>query len=258
MTKPNLATATAIAIAGLLCAAAQAQDATKAPDNGTDPTKMSTSAAIQYEHIALRGGFGSGNLKLSYIVPLGEKRDYSLRLRVPVARADVLGNNGFGLGDVSLQVAHVFGLTKEHGFVAQGELLFDTAKRPELGSGKTVVKGTLIYALFLQGGHIFAPAAVQSVSIGGDGNRARVNGTVFDFYYVPKLADPKTFVTVDPALSFDWEAKKQFASLAVTVGRAVGPAFGGSAQVFMKPSVFFGGERPGNWGVEIGYKVIGF
>lgn len=112
--------------------------------------------------------------------------------------------------------------------------------------------------MFLTGGHIFAPAAVQTKSLGGNSARAKVNNTVFDFYYVPRLSDPKTFVTVDPALSFDWEREKTFASLAVTLGRAIGPAFGGNAQVFIKPSVFGGGERPANRGVEVGYKVIGF
>jgi hypothetical protein len=136
--------------------------------------------------------------------------------------------------------------------------VFDTARRQELGNGKTVFKGSFVYAMFLQGGDIFAPAFVQSNSLGGDSNRAKVNSTAFDFYYVPKLADPKTFVTVDPALSFDWESKKQFASLAVTVGRAIGPAFGGNGQVFIKPVVFGGGERSANWGLEVGYKVIGF
>jgi hypothetical protein len=44
----------------------------------------------------------------------------------------------------------------------------------------------------------------------------------------------------------------------VTVGRSLGPALGGNSQVFIKPTVFAGGDRPGKWGVEVGYKVIGF
>ena len=41
-------------------------------------------------------------------------------------------------------------------------------------------------------------------------------------------------------------------------GRVVGKAFGGNAIVFIKPSVFVGGDRPGSWGLEVGYKVLGF
>jgi hypothetical protein len=229
-----------------------------APDNGTDPTKLSTSAAVQYEHFDLRQNGSSGTLKLSYTVPLGAKRDYSLRLRVPVVRNTVLGNGGYGLGDVQLQLSHVFGVTREGGMVVQGDIAFDSAKRPELGAGKTVLKGTFIYARFLPDGAIVAPALVHSSSIGGSNSRARVNVSTFDLYYVPKLADPKLFMTVDPALTRDWESKSQFASLAVTFGSSIGPAFGGNSQVFVKPTLFAGGDRPAKWGLELGYKVIGF
>lgn len=77
--------------------------------------------------------------------------------------------------------------------LARGELVFDTAKRPELGTGKTVFKGTFIYARFLAGGDIFAPAMVQSLSLGGNSARAKVNNTVFDFCYMPDslLARPR-------------------------------------------------------------------
>jgi hypothetical protein len=227
-------------------------------DNGTDPTKFSRLAEAKYEYLDLKGGFGSGTLRLSYTEPLGEKNDYSLRLRVPVTYVNVLGNDQHALGDVSVQLQHVFGLTKEHAFVAQGEMIFDTAQRPELGTGKNVFKGTLIYAKFLQGGAIFAPAWVQSNSISGDKARAKVNTTTFDFYYVPKLADPRNLVTFDPSLNFDWENDKRFAGLAVTMGRVMGPAFGGNGILFVKPSVFVGGDRPSSWGLEVGFKVLGF
>jgi hypothetical protein len=42
------------------------------------------------------------------------------------------------------------------------------------------------------------------------------------------------------------------------LGRVVGPAFGGNGILFIKPSVFVGSDRPGSWGLEVGYKVLGF
>jgi hypothetical protein len=85
-----------------------------------------------------------------------------------------------------------------------------------------------------------------------------VNSTTLDVYYVPRLADARNLVTYDPALTFDWERHTQFASLAVTFGRVLGPAFGGKGIVFVKPSLFAGSDRPSPWGLEIGYKVIAF
>lgn len=252
----------ALVIGCLLACPAQAQPAaqetTQAVDNGTDPTKFSKVAEAKYEYLDLRDGFSSQTLRLSYTHPLGEKRNYSLRFRALVTSVDVAGNEKFGVGDVSVQLAHVFGLTKEHGFVAQGELLFNTAQRPELGSGKNAFKGTLIYARFLKDGSIFAPAFVQNNSFSGDGNRSDINLTTLDFYYVPKFADARNLMTFDPALNFDWENDKRFFSLQVTAGRVVGKAFGGNAIVFIKPSAFAGSDRPGSWGLEVGYKVLGF
>jgi hypothetical protein len=34
--------------------------------------------------------------------------------------------------------------------------------------------------------------------------------------------------------------------------------FGGNGILFIKPSVFVGSDRPGSWGLEVGYKVLGF
>lgn len=238
--------------------AVSAQEAEKAIDNGTDPSKLNTIAEAKYEYLDLQDGFSSGILRLSYTTPLDEAQRYALRVRVPVMYVDSLGDNSYDIGDASLEVSHVFGLTKQHAFVAKGELILDTAGRPELGTGQNVFKGTFIYAKFLQGGGIFAPALVQSNSLWGDDARSKVNISTFDFYYVPKLKDPRNLITYDPSLNFDWENDRQFAGLAITFGRVIGPQFGGNGIVFVKPSLFAGGDRLGSWGFEAGYKVIGF
>lgn len=75
---------------------------------------------------------------------------------------------------------------------------------------------------------------------------------------MPRLADPQLFITVDPALTRDWSARREYASLAITFGSSIGRAWGGNAQLFIKPTWFAGGERPARWGMKLGYKVIGF
>lgn len=244
-----------LALGALGAGSVLAQD--KAVDNGTDPTKVSTQAQVKFEHLDVGRGLKLDTLRLWYGVPLGEKKNYSLMFKVPVTRLKGVPNDDYALGDASVQVGHVFGLTREGGYVAQGELIFNTAKRPELGTGKNVFKGTFIVARFLEHG-IFAPAFVQSNSISGDDHRAKVNQTTFDFYYVPKMADPKNLVTFDPSINFDWESNKKFLGLAVTLGRVIGPAFGGNSIILVKPSVFAGGDRPSKWGIEVSYKLIGF
>lgn len=246
-----------IAFGATAFALAAHSDEADSTNNGTDPTRLISSAAVVYEHNDLLPDFSRDVIRLDLTLPFGERADYSVRLRVPIVRLDAGGERDPGLGDVSVQLTHVFGLTPQRGMVAQVELVADTAERAELGTGKHVLKGTLIYAKFLSGG-IFAPAVVHSASVGGDSGRGDVQSTTFDFYYVPKLADPRTFVTLDPAVTVDWENSGEFASFAATIGRAVGRAFGGNAQVFVKPTVFAGADRPGDWSIELGFKVLGF
>lgn len=228
------------------------------PDNGTDPTKFSKTMSAQWEHIELRDASDSDILNLTYWQPLGEKKNHVLRMRVPVSRMNAFGNDQYNLGDASVRWNHVMKITPHYGLISALAMTFDTAQRLDLGAGKNVLMGGLTYAKFLKNGSIFAPAFQHSMSLWGDKLRADVHNTVFDFYYVPKMSNPKWFVTIDPALTLDWENKKEFASMAVTVGRSVGSAFGGNAQLFVKPTAFAGSERPGKWGVEVGYKVVGF
>lgn len=238
---------------GMGCAVAEE----KHVDNGTDPTKQSRKFTVTFEHTELNGGLGNDLLKLNYQQTL--PGNYTLGLKLPVTRLTGLsGEARYEVGDVSVSLNHVFGLSKTGGYVLIGELVANTAARTELGTGKNVFKGTFIAASFLEGGHIFAPAIVQTNSIGGDSPRADVNNTTIDFYFVPKLADPRNLITYDPSLVFDWEAKKQYGALAITFGRVLGKAFGGNAIVTIKPTGFFGGEAPGKWGLEVGYKVVGF
>jgi len=62
-------------------------------------------------------------------LPLGPRS--SLTLLVPIVRTDIAGNEDYDLGDASLKLSYVYKLTKDHGIVLQGEVVFDTAGRPE-------------------------------------------------------------------------------------------------------------------------------
>lgn len=251
---PSRSACLLLLILGSSGAAAQDQEAS---DNGTDPTRFNTTAVVAYEHNDLVPDLTRNALRMDMALPFGDKRDYNVRVSVPIVRNDARGNNGYDIGDVGIRMGHVFGLSKAGGYVVQGELIMDTAARPELGTGKHVFKGSLIFARFVRSG-IFAPALVHSVDVGGDGNRAGVNTSTVDFYYVPKLGNPKAFMTLDPSLTSDWENDRVFGGLAVTLGHSVGKGFGGNMQLYAKPALYAGADRPGDWSLELGFKVLGF
>jgi hypothetical protein len=232
----------------------------KKENDGTDPTSPVRFAKISYEHLDLSlpeslPGNNSNTFALEFQQPFGRT---AVKFKLPITSLDALGDSSFGLGDVSAKVSHVASVTKTHGIVLGAEMIFNTASRPELGTGKTVFKPSFIYAFFLKGGHIFAPAFVHSVSIAGDANRANVNATTIDFYFVPKLANPKFYMTLDPAITQDWESDTFYSINAVTIGYTVGPMLGGKGQVFIKPSFGIGGAKPTGWGIQAGFQLINF
>lgn len=225
-------------------------------NNGTNPTLLTTSVAAQYKHTEFLSDVSTGLFELTYSLPFGEGKRMSLAAKLPYASGVI--DDDFDFGDASLTFTHVASLNQQRGIAYSAEVIFDTAERPELGTGQTVLKFSAFYAKFLQNGAIFAPAIVQQNNLSSSGSRARINNTTLDFYYVPKLANDKYFLTYDPAITSDWENSKTYLSLTVTVGRMTGKAFGGDSLIFIRPQILGGGERPVDWSMQVGYKVLGF
>lgn len=226
------------------------------PDNGTDPTRVRRSATVDFEHIDLRGGFTSDTIEFVYSQPLAAHA--AVQVTVPLPSVDTAGNDKIGFGDVELLFTHIPVVTRKYGIVLKAGATFDTASRPELGAGQTVLEATFIYARFLRGGAIFAPSFEFDYGVNRDPGRSRTKQLTVDFYYVPKFKNSAYYMTVDPFVNFDFEAGKQSGGLSITLGRVLGPAFGGRAQAYVKPSVFVGADRGANWGVETGIKLLGF
>lgn len=228
------------------------------PDNGTDPTKHSRAVGITGKYTDLGSGNYNNAPYVFFQTPVSQDGRTSVRVEVPYVNTNLGDNSDYGLGDASIKLTNVFKMNKQYGIVFSGKMIFDTADKVEHGTGKNVFEGTMITAFFLKNGAIFAPSVVQSNSVSGAAERASVNTTTVDFYYVPKLANHRLFMTIDPSLNSNWETNAEFVELAVTVGYMLGTAFGGHDQVYTKPFVMGGQERPADWGIEIGYKIIGF
>ncbi len=151
---------------------------------------------------------------------------------------DIAGNSGFGIGDVILKFSHLPVLTQKYAILLTLEASFDTADKAEHGLGSNVLRPGVTYARFLPGGSLFAPTVQHAFSVGDvDPGRTKVNNTAFDLYYVPRLKDPRSYMTIDPAVLYHWERDKLGASLAVTLGRVIPTALPGTSSVFIKPSI---------------------
>jgi hypothetical protein len=225
-------------------------------NDGTDPTKPTSQIKLIYDHQDLAKGFATDFLSLEYNRPLG---DGSWVLR-PKAQFGALNGPGvessLAVGDASLKLTKVLKRTRQYGVVTSLEVVAPTGG-DRIGGGKWLVKPNLVYAMFLKGGHIFAPAIVHAASIGGDASRPPVNLTTLDFYIVPRLANKKLFMTIDPAVNLDWENDRQYGALAVTLGYKLGPLLGGRGQMSIKPTIPIGRDAPFDWGVQVAFQLLG-
>jgi hypothetical protein len=228
-------------------------------DNGTDPTKLSRNAQIRFESLDLGDGFTNNVLFLRFTQPLGSAQRSSLEFKLPVISNDVAGDSAYGVGDFILKFSHLATLTPKYGILLTLEAGFDTADKPEHGFGSNVLRPGITYARFLPGGSLFAPTLQHAFTVGDtDSGRTDVSITVADFYYVPKLRDPRNYMTIDPALTYDWNREQLSPSLAVTLGRVISTGLPGTSSVFVKPSAGIGSDRAYDWGLEVGFKVVGF
>lgn len=242
----------AVAVASYAATAA----AQEAANNGTNPTLLTRSTGIQWKYTDLGAGLSNGLMEAHFTQPFGATKNMSIGITVPYASGALDGD--YGLGDFSVKFTHVPIVTSTYGVAYTAEVFFDTASRRELGNGHEVGKFSGFYVNFLRSG-IIAPALVQEVSLGEVGRlEQRVNRTTFDLYYVPKLGDPRFFVTFDPAITRDWQKETTYGSLTTTFGMVVGKVMGGDGQVFVKPQVLIGGERAADWSLQAGFKVLNF
>ncbi|MGL6211733.1 MAG: hypothetical protein ACRC14_18070 [Paracoccaceae bacterium] len=255
----SAACAAFIAVAQIaLAPAAIAQDATK-PDNGTDPTRLSRNFSVGYEFLDLPRGGDAATLTFRYGMPISKDSRTAVQFKLPITDSFVGQDPGLQVGDVSVKLTRVLSFTRSYGIVASAELSFDTASQPTGGSGTEVLKLTGVYARFLKGGAIFAPAIVHTERVGGrvDG-RPDISNTAIDLYYVPKLANPRLYMTIDPTIKYDWISEEASGALAVTVGQIIQTGGAGTTSIYVKPSVGIGENRGLDAGIEIGVKVVGF
>jgi hypothetical protein len=237
--------------------AASAPAAGEADDNdGTDPTRPTSQIRLSYDRQELPGDFATDVLSLEYNRPLGDG-SWVIRPKVQLGRVDGAGvDAGLGFGDASLKLTKILERNRQFGMVGSLEVVAPTGN-DRIGGGKWLAKPNLVFAIFMKGGHILAPAVLHTTSFGGDAGLPPVNLTTLDFYFVPRLSNEKLFMTVDPALNFNWENNRDFAALAVTLGYKLGPMLGGRGQISVKPSVGIGRDAPFDYGVQLAFQLLG-
>lgn len=127
----------AILLVALSPFAASAQD--DKPNDGTDPTRLTTSFSLSYEALSLPGGGDIQTIFFRYGTPISADGRTGLNLKLPVISTS-LGDSGFGVSDLSVKLSRVLTVTPTYGIVLGAEAVFATADAPDRGAGVDALK----------------------------------------------------------------------------------------------------------------------
>lgn len=217
---------------------------------GTNPAKFTRTLILYNEFRSLGNDTAYNEAVFRYIEPVGKK--LKIQLTLPFDATDLGGETEFGFGELSLKFNYRAWLNEKNALIFNLDTLWPTATHDEFMSGKYVLEPGVTYALFYkQGSMIFAPTLQQKVSYAGTSDRADVNQSVIDLYYVWKPSKT-TWLIVDPQIVRDWEGDTEFGQLEIEYGRVML----GGLSAYLRPGIGIGGDRPLEWNVEFGLKVV--
>jgi hypothetical protein len=240
---------------------ALAQEATGKDDSGTNPLNFTYDFRIYMElqEFNAEGDNGAGLLTFEYRFPLANKWQFRTRLRGVSQSLDPEGDGSSetttGIGDFDARVIYVARATKKRAVAVGAEAFFDTASSDVLGEGKTSLAPAVFYVFFNPGGvkgTLFAPAYQYVFDVAGDDDRADVDRHVFDFYYVWLASNKKHWAIIDPQLVIDNEGDRDYGQIELEWGQMM---FGPTSS-YIRPGFGVGGDRPLDWNIELGFKVI--
>jgi hypothetical protein len=226
--------------------------------SGTNPAVLTRNLTINSEYLKLTTDNYALITNFQYTEPFANNR-MSFRFKLPVLATDVLGEDLWGLGDLSGKWSWVATINRKTALVVATELFAPTASEKVLGTGNWVLAPSLIYAFFVNKNIIIAPAYIHNFSFAGDGDRANIHRGDFDLYMVYTSNNRAWWMTSDLGVSFNYETSKFPAFWKLQYGRTLAKLSGGGVlNGFIRPSIGVGGDRDFDWSVQVGLSLIGF
>ena len=179
---------------------------------------------------------------------LGAKSGLILRFELPVfTHTDTATASASGLGDVYGQFLLVPHATRKFLWVAGSGVLIPTATDQLLGAGKWVV-APLAAPLWRVPRGLFLIKAQNLTSFAGDRDRGDINHLLITPIYIRGVGT-NFWILFDSETKTDWEADGSTGvKSGVQFGRRAGRAYG----FWIKPEVWWGPNRDGEWNLKFG------
>lgn len=226
-------------------------------NSGTNPVNFTYDFRMWMEIESFEGDNAFTKQAFEYRAPLSKTvaarfRGYKIDLSLGSGPSP---STTTGFGDMDARVIWVPKVTKR-GAIAFGlEATFNTASHSVLGTGKTTL-GPQAFLVFFQPfgikGALLAPAYQYVFDVGGDDSRSDISRSGIDIFFVWLAADKKHWATINPTIVIDHENDKEFAVFEVEGGQMM---FGPTSS-YIRPGIGIGSDRPYEWNMEFGFKVI--
>lgn len=247
----------------------QNQQTDKTDKTGTNPVNFQRDIRVHYEYLELNTkGDGNQNVTtLEFRTPFaGGKWQYRLRARHSAIDADLnddgiddIDESGTGDTDMRFLTVPVFNMAKRQALAFGLELFFDTASEDALGSGTDSLGPQVFYVKFLPRG-LFAPALQYKFSVSEDTGRDETDQWLIDLNYLRLAKDKQSWFFTDPQIIIDDEQDTEFAIVDLEWGWMMTNWFEDLTghSFYVRPSFGVGADRPSDYSVELGYKVVGW
>jgi len=255
---------------------AEAAVTNKDDKSGTNPINFQRDFRIYNEYLWLNtAGDGNQNLTtLEFRTPFAGGK-WQFRTRVPVynmVNAD-LNNDGMdniddgGFGDVNFRLMTVPWMKGANAFAFALEGFLNTASEDSLGTGASSLAPIVFWGHFFRGGWgpwkkggLFAPGLQYKFSIDEDEGRDKTEQAIIDINFLLQAEDGQSWLFAEPQIVFDLENDTEFAIMDIEFGWMMTkwwPDLKGQS-FYLRPNFVIGKDRPWDYGIEVGYKWIGW
>ena len=235
--------------------AAFAQDG---DNTGTNPINFTYDWRSHREMLDL--GSGDNSLTIQTIqqrFPVG-KTQLQIRVRHSSLSLDPDGNGTStetsGIGDWDARLLYVPKVSASGAIAVGMEAGIPAASNDFLGNGKWTLGPQVFLVKFRPGlgATLIAPAYQYVFSVAGDDARADVSRSQFDIFGLWLDTNKRWWFMANPQAVIDHENDLGFALFEVEYGRMM---FAGLS-AYSRPSLGIGTDRPYDWSVELGLKII--
>ena len=237
----------------------------KKDKTGTNPANFSFDARLynEYRWLNTEGDGGQNLTTFEFRAPFAsDKWQFRGKIRAVDLKAD-FNDDGtddvdeFGFGDIDIRflTVPIFIPEKKFALAAGVEFFLPTASDDSLGSGAISV-GPMIFLGFFNPfgpGSVLFPGYQHTFSIDEDDGRDQVHSGLIDLFYVQTYKENKFWTYVDPQIVLDYEKDEYSMLLELQGGMMVGPK---GHSIYAMPSFGVGGDRPYDFSIEVGYKIV--